>query len=208
MKPSSWSGDSPTDVLGAESSNVEVPANFEDTSWMGDQDRSRITTVLQLLRATLRGSSSTRSLSGTCGTTLEIEIPKTVGRFEIGECVGRGGFGAVYRAHDPLLGRYVAVKAVPRRAGMSSIGGDYRLREARAAARLNHTNLVPLYEVLDDEDFVYLISEFCEGPTLQQFLNGESAARPIDSNLGNQKVSVAWAAAITIKLGSAIAHCA
>src|SRR5262249_55450671 len=73
--------------------------------------------------------------------------PRRLGRFELLEVVGSGSFSTVYRARDPELGRMVAVK-VPR------LGGEVRpedcqrfLREARSAARLCHSGIVPVHDV-------------------------------------------------------------
>ncbi len=157
-------------------------------------DHTRIASVLKLLNSVMV-PGSTCSLSTTSDEAPKIEVPSRVGRFSIGDMVGRGGFGAVFKAQDSLLHRVVALKAVPRRASLETNGEDFRLREARAAARLNHPSLVPLYEVLEDDQYMYLVSEFCDGPTLAQYLHqNHGPLRP------------AWAVEITLKLAQAIAH--
>lgn len=170
-----------------------------DGSPTGALDHSRIVWVLRLLHATLRAESSVQSDSpaeGSCpGSQGRLELPEKIGRFEIGRLLGFGGFGEVYRAYDEVLHRDVALKVIPRRAGMPIDEGDYRLNEARAAARLNHPNLVPLYEVLEAEDYVCLVSEFCNGPTLRRYLTELS-----------EPLKPAWAAEIVLKLSTAIAH--
>jgi tRNA A-37 threonylcarbamoyl transferase component Bud32 len=92
--------------------------------------------------------------------------PQQIGRFLIRERVGAGVFGTVYRAYDPQLQREVAVKV--SRPG--SLADDERrerfLREARAAARLTHPFIVPIYEIGDDGGEQYIASAFIEGPTL------------------------------------------
>jgi tRNA A-37 threonylcarbamoyl transferase component Bud32 len=91
--------------------------------------------------------------------------PQQIGRFLVRERVGAGVFGTVYRAYDPQLQREVAVKV--SRPG--SLADDERrerfLREARAAARLAHPFIVPIYEIGDDGE-QYIASAFIEGPTL------------------------------------------
>ena len=73
-------------------------------------------------------------------------VPDMLGRFRIIKELGRGGFGVVFLAEDPLLGRKLALK-VPR-VEVLSRGDAWRrfLREATAASRLDHPNLVPLLE--------------------------------------------------------------
>ncbi len=93
----------------------------------------------------------------------------TVGRFEILAEVGRGTFGAVFKARDPSLDRIVAVK-VPR-AGL--VGGGERdrfLREARSAAQLRHPGIVTVHEVHEADGQPVLVSEFVEGVSLSEWL--------------------------------------
>lgn len=93
---------------------------------------------------------------------------KIIGKFELQEVVGRGGFGTVYRAIDQDLGRVVAIK-VPRSGRFSNEEDEERfIREARASAKLNHPNIVPIFEVSKDADVPYIVTEFVEGETLAQ----------------------------------------
>ncbi len=96
-----------------------------------------------------------------------------VGRFRILRELGRGGLGVVLLADDPKLGRRVALK-VPRTFALLDRGMRERfLREAEAAARLSHPNLVAVHDVGEDGAFGYIASEYCPGPNLQEFI-GES----------------------------------
>lgn len=83
-------------------------------------------------------------------------------RFEVSECVGRGSCGAVFRAWDRVLEREVAIKRLDRAI-------DERvMRTSRAAARLNHPSIVPLFEVGEADGFAFLVSEYIDGLTLRQ----------------------------------------
>lgn len=98
----------------------------------------------------------------------------TVGRFELLEAVGSGGFGDVYRAHDTLLDREVALK-LPR----FSQGDTTRIRrffiEATSAARLRHPNIVAVFDAgQSDEGQYYIASEFIRGKPLTSFVHDES----------------------------------
>ncbi|HET6439085.1 MAG TPA: protein kinase [Anaeromyxobacter sp.] len=98
-----------------------------------------------------------------------LQAGAVVGRFELVREVGRGGFGVVWEARDRELGRRVAFKAV--RAGRRAQLREERLHvEAEAAARLNHPNLVTLYDVGRTEQGPYLVYEFLEGQTLARRL--------------------------------------
>ncbi|WP_242342149.1 protein kinase domain-containing protein [Anaeromyxobacter terrae] len=98
-----------------------------------------------------------------------------VGRFELVREIGRGGFGVVYEARDRELGRSVAFKAV--RAGeRASLQEERLLREAEAAARLSHPNIVTLFDAGRCEHGPYLVLELLRGETLAARLSGEPLA--------------------------------
>jgi len=90
-----------------------------------------------------------------------------LGRYRLLERLGSGGFGVVWRAHDELLDREVAVKRIP----LAPDGESERAsREALATARLSHPAIVALYEACADDDAFYLISELVHGETLAQLI--------------------------------------
>lgn len=86
-------------------------------------------------------------------------------RFELLVTLGSGGFGTVWEGFDMLLERPVAIKEIEietRRAGAAELA----MREARATARLNHPGIVSLYEVVQEDERLYLVSELVDGRTL------------------------------------------
>jgi tetratricopeptide (TPR) repeat protein len=94
----------------------------------------------------------------------------TIDRFELGERLGSGGLGVVYRAKDPVLQRAVALKVVrPDRS--SEALRDSLLREARFAAKLQHPNVVTVFEAGAQDDTVWIAMELVEGPTLRSWLS-------------------------------------
>ena len=101
-----------------------------------------------------------------------------LGEYEVKSLVGAGGMGEVYRARDSRLGRDVAIKVLP-----SSLAADAdRLRrfeqEARAAAALNHPNILAVHQMGTHEGAPYLVSELLEGETLrEQIKRGRMAVR-------------------------------
>jgi WD40 repeat protein/serine/threonine protein kinase len=106
------------------------------------------------------------------------DCPKEFGRFSIVRELGRGGFGVVFLAEDPILGRRVALK-VPKIDVLADSQSWRRfLREARTASRLDHTNLVPLLEAGAVGPVGYIASAFVEGPTLDQCLRHARSGAP------------------------------
>jgi serine/threonine protein kinase len=97
-----------------------------------------------------------------------------LGRYRLLERLGAGGFGVVWRAHDELLRREVAVKRVLLGAGEGPIDGERASREALAAARLTHPAIVALYEACAVNDAFYLISELVDGHTLAQLISEDA----------------------------------
>ncbi|HKD14264.1 MAG TPA: serine/threonine-protein kinase, partial [Candidatus Angelobacter sp.] len=93
------------------------------------------------------------------------DFPESVGPYKILSKLGQGGMGTVFRAHDQRLDRAVALKAVP------TFQSDPALRhrswqEARAAARVAHPNACRLYDILEENDQLFLVMELIEGESL------------------------------------------
>src|SRR5438067_10482042 len=98
-------------------------------------------------------------------------IGKIVGHYRVLELIGSGGMGEVYRARDERLGRDVALKLIRS----ASADNADRLRrfelEARAAAALNHPNILSIYDVGFEDSVPYIVSELLQGKTLRQRLS-------------------------------------
>ena len=94
-----------------------------------------------------------------------------LGRYRLVERLGAGGFGIVWRAHDELLDREVAVKVIPLPAAKDR---ERATREALASARLAHPAIVALYEACAGDDAFYLISELVRGETLAELIASEA----------------------------------
>jgi serine/threonine protein kinase len=107
-----------------------------------------------------------------------------LGRFEIQRELGRGAFGVVFLASDPQLGREVALKVPRPEALLTAELRERFVREARAAAGLDHPNLVPVYEAGAEGPLCYLASAYCPGTTLLEWLRGRSEAVPVRQAAG------------------------
>lgn len=105
-------------------------------------------------------------------TAREPEATLPASRFVPLEELGRGGMGVVWRARDRVLGRQVAIKQLLPPAGLSAGARETMrarmLREARAAAQLDHGNAVTVHDVLVDQDSVLIVMELVKAVTLAQ----------------------------------------
>ena len=104
-----------------------------------------------------------------------------IGRYEILGELGHGAMGVVYKAQDPKIGRIVAIKTLSA-AGQGAELEQYRARflvEAKSAGRLNHPNIVSVYDVTDDEHGKpCLVLEFVEGTTLDRLVDEQNIPFP------------------------------
>ncbi len=88
-------------------------------------------------------------------------------RYRLDTEIGRGGMGVIYRAHDLLLDRDVAVKIL-QDAALDSAGRARLLREAQAAAQLNHPNIASVYDAGEADGSPFIVMELVEGPSLHE----------------------------------------
>src|SRR5512140_1831623 len=88
-------------------------------------------------------------------------------RYRLDDFLGRGGMGVVYRAHDTLLDRDVAVKLLSD-AGPGTEGRARLLNEARAAAQLNHPNIVTVFDAGEVEQKPFIVMELIDGLSLDE----------------------------------------
>jgi serine/threonine protein kinase len=95
---------------------------------------------------------------------------QTLGKYRIVRRLAKGGMGVVYEAEDTLLRRPVAVKLLPRSLSGNGQALERFLREAQAAARLNHPNVVTVYEINEASGAYYLVMELVEGGSTQELL--------------------------------------
>src|SRR5512141_3118218 len=101
-----------------------------------------------------------------------------VGKYRVVERIGKGAMGEVYKAHDPLLNRYVALKTI---APALAADPDFRKRferEAQSAAQLNHPNIITAYDFGDQDGLTYMAMELLEGRDLKDVIRGRGATLP------------------------------
>src|SRR5690349_2224955 len=94
---------------------------------------------------------------------------RRVGKFELHELIGEGAMGAVWKAYDSVIRRYVALKLLSR-AGRTADARDRFLREARAAGALQHPNIVTLYELGEADRQLFIAMELVDGSDLSSYI--------------------------------------
>ena len=126
-------------------------------------------------------------------SSLPTAAPSTVGGFVIRARLGAGAFGTVYRAYDPQLEREVALK-VPNPGVLTDATRIERfLREAKAAARLRHPHIVPVFDAGTDGDQYYIASAFVDG-------------KPLSDDIPERGTDFARAARLARELAEALAY--
>jgi serine/threonine protein kinase len=95
---------------------------------------------------------------------------RQIGDYRILREIGRGGMGVVYEAEQSSLGRRVALKVLPLRTGADTRSLERFKREARAAAKLHHTNIVPVFDVGEDGQVCFYAMQYIQGQGLDQVI--------------------------------------
>ncbi len=110
-----------------------------------------------------------------CG--FQIMMPMTLRQFELRAVIGAGGMGTVYRAFDTTLEREVAVKLMKPALASEPTALEAFCREARAAAALNHTNIIHIYSFEEWESYRYLVMELADQGSLDSRIEKERGSR-------------------------------
>src|SRR5437660_1654117 len=97
-----------------------------------------------------------------------------VGRYEIRSKIGEGGMGEVYLAQDTKLDRKVALKILPSEVASNRDRMDRFVREAKAAAALNHPNIAHIYEIGESDGVHFIAMEFIDGVTLREMIRSQT----------------------------------
>ena len=111
---------------------------------------------------------SSFSLVGESATNESSSIER-IGHFDLVARLGLGSFGSVWKAHDTKLDRTVAIK-IPRKGQLSWEEEEQFLREARAAARIDHPNIVAVHEVGREGDTLFIVTDLIRGVSLSDWL--------------------------------------
>ncbi len=104
--------------------------------------------------------------------------PQTLGKYQLLQEIGRGGMGAVYKAYDPFLDRTVAIKLLAPHLVWEKDFVERFLREARAAARLRHPNIIEIHDVGQEGSNYYFVMAYMPGSSLKELTARQSRLPP------------------------------
>ncbi len=102
------------------------------------------------------------------------EVQQRIGKYDVLSKLGEGGMGVVYKAKDPLIDRIVAIKKMTGTFAEDNEARERFLREARAVGRLQHPNIVTIYELGVEGNSPYMVMEFLEGKGLEGVLEART----------------------------------
>jgi len=100
--------------------------------------------------------------------------PQKLGKYNIVGKIGKGAMGEVYKGHDPVLNRFVAIKIIAETLGTDTDLVERFKREARNAAQLNHPNIITIYDFVEEEGHLYMVMELLEGQDLKELIKSGS----------------------------------
>jgi serine/threonine protein kinase len=131
-----------------------------------------------------------------------IMMPKQMRQFELRSVIASGGNGTVYRAFDIVLERLVAVKLVKKEMMSDQLAMDNFYREARACARLNHTNIIHIYTFDEFDGQAYLVMELADHGSLDNRIEKQSRV----SELSVLDIGIKIASALDLALKHNLLH--
>lgn len=139
------------------------------------QDESALAEAIEALKKSPEAEAA--SMLPGCGEEFSLEFLSPpakedelgrIGQYEVREIIGRGGMGQVFKAFDPSLNRFVAIKVIAPQLATSSGARRRFKREARAAAAISHEHVVSIYSVDEVQGLPYLVMEYVPGISLQE----------------------------------------
>jgi serine/threonine-protein kinase len=106
-----------------------------------------------------------------------------IGKYQVLERIGRGGMGTVFKAHDPVLDRSVALKVISPDIEVTDALRTRFFREAQACARLNHRNIITVYDLAEGDGHLFIVMELLEGEELKAII-GQRKPLSLEAKLG------------------------
>jgi formylglycine-generating enzyme required for sulfatase activity/predicted Ser/Thr protein kinase len=187
-------------LVPAKIDSVKPPLGFgmiqaaDLTDWKGDFSHAGFTRFTWAI-ANIVGPPSSQQASVQIAKIPESNTPESyIRKYKIIDEIGRGGMGIVYKGEDTELGRTVAIKTIPTQLSFDQQTTSNFLKEAKILAKLQHPNIVLIYDFIKKADTCFLIMEYIQGETLTQRLAKD------------HRFTVDRAARIVSDVASALAH--
>ena len=156
---------------------LEIYENIRKRDYMYEGIGDRIAALREMVTTAAIDDAATQP----AGAAMPASRPPADDRYEILDELGRGGMGVVYKAKDTRLGRVVALKQLPDNLKDHPTAVELFLREARAAAALNHQNIVTLFDADQTDDNYFITMEMLEGFPLDAVLKKRGKLKPKDA---------------------------
>ena len=136
-----------------------------------DQIRDLFPALVMMEQLAPDSEAAATFLAGSSLRNRLVEHPEQLGDYRILREIGRGGMGVVYEAEQVSLGRHVALKVLPQQLRPNLTQRQRFEREARSAARLHHTNIVPVFGVGEEGGLHYYVMQYIQGLGLDAVLD-------------------------------------
>lgn len=150
---------------------IELAPNYKDAK----QKRSAIQSVHRSQQSQL--AKTTLMIDATVAIDAQKVDRPVLGRYEIRSALGKGAMGQVYLGFDPRIARQVAIKTLSYNQFDAAVLPDIKqrfFREAEAAGRLNHPNIVAVYDLGEEPDLAFIAMDYVEGSPLSAFVNADN----------------------------------
>ncbi len=194
-------GKLPVTELGLVAEHLDRCAECEQKA--GELETMVDEVVSELRRIPVKDQAATRDRTGSCGLPGPADLlaaTEAWGEFRIVREIGRGGMGVVYEAYQGSLNRHVALKLLPRHGNVARFR-----REAQAAGRLHHTNIVPVFGVGEHEGRHFYVMQYIAGRGLDVVLK-ERAEVPERTERSLVRTDARQAAQIGVRVAAALEY--
>lgn len=153
-----------------------VDMEFRDVSARLSNIESRISLAPKM--GTYAGATVATPLPGDATAVMTMVATAVGERYKLEKELGRGGMGVVYKGHDNQLDRPVALKFLGSLVDGSAEYKERFLREAKSAAKINHPNVIAIYDISMQEGNTFIAMEYVEGPNLHKYMLSKGKLDP------------------------------
>ena len=139
------------------------------------QEAAQEAAKVNLLETLIVQQSTSVETATATYTAVDAWVGKTLGKYQITSVLGRGAMGVVLKARDPVIERDVAIKVLAGHLAADATALGRFLAEAKSAGRVNHPNVMAIYEICQQDALTYLVLEYVPGGSLEDRLTKQGA---------------------------------